>query len=233
MAMAAHRRRPAGRVGATEPGRDVSASRPTLGQLVLWLTGCAVYFSLVRTFLPHAPEAPARILLLSGLALYTGLCWTGLVIVLRRLAGRAAAAIEPGAWLLFSLGWILTIDLVVEFLPPDFLVRRESLQIGVTGLALALPTLSRRMPGHWKALFALLTLLVAAQLLGLLGALSLEIDLPRERVAQFRVGRAIAGLVMLAAATLIDHRTGHRRDWLHTLGVAATAIWLLLGAIRT
>jgi hypothetical protein len=151
-----------------------------------------------------------------------------MAVVLRRLTGRRPAAIEPGAWLLFSLGCILTVDLAVALLPAGFPVRRESLQIGGTCLALALPTLSRRMPGRWKALLALLTLLAAAQLVVLLGALSLEVELARASLARFRIIRAGVGLVMLAAVTLLDYRAHRRHGWLHLVGIAAMAVWLVM-----
>jgi hypothetical protein len=204
--------------------------RASLAHLVLWLTGCAIYFSLARQFLPQPPESPRQFLLLSALALYTSLCWTGMAVVVSRVfgIGRPPIAIEPGAWLLFSLGCILTIDLGVAFLPSSLPMRREPLQIGGTCLALVLPTLSRRMPRSWKGLFVTLALLATVQLVALVASRTLEFEFSERRISQLAIIRSSIGLMALAAVVLYDHRAGPRFGWLHWMGVAATIIWLLL-----
>ena len=111
------------------------------------MTGCAVYFSLTRHILQGVPRGGTEIAILTALALYTGLCWTGAAIAGEGLWSRRRIELEPGAWWLVSLACILTVDLIVPQLPKSWSVRPESLQMGVTGLALALPTLSRRLPG--------------------------------------------------------------------------------------
>jgi hypothetical protein len=204
------------------------AWRPSLWHLMLWMTGCAVYFSLVRQFLRRAPDNPGQILLLSALALYTGLCWTGTVIALTQLWGHRRRVLEPGTWLLFSLGCILTVELLVEFLPEGFPLRADSLQIGGTCLALALPTLSRRLPLTWKVWFAVLALLMAAKMVWLLVSLTHGAPLSEPAIKVYSLLRTTVGLSLLGIAMAGDLRLERRYGWLHWTGVLCAVIWLLL-----
>jgi hypothetical protein len=197
--------------------------------LLLWMTGCAVYFSLARHFLLGQPRTPGDMLWLCALAVYTGLCWTGAIVVAASLLGRKRAPPEPAAWWLFALGCILTLDLLVPTVPSPFVVRPESLRLGGTCLVLSLCTLSRHLPRRWKALFAALCLLAAGKLVTLLAALSQEQTLPATWGRGYARIQAVVGLTVLAAVVVGDRREKLHYGWLHWIGVLCGVIWLMLG----
>ncbi len=224
----ASNRRPAGsRPGPTRVGA-ATPQQPRLWHLLLWMTGCAVYFGLTRHLIVRSPDNPAQMTLLVALALYTGLCWTGAALALIQIVGVRRPALEPGTWLLFSLGCILAIDLGVEFLPAQFAIRPEAIQLSSTCLALTLPALSRRMPGTWKSLFAILALLMAGQLIWLVAALRGSLAMPDRLLYRYVMLRSLLGLAWIGATLLRDQQAGRRYGWLHWMGITCAVIWLLL-----
>jgi hypothetical protein len=202
-------------------------SRPGIWHLLLWMTCCAIYLSLMRWFLPPTGLRSTDIIQLSLFALYTGLCWTGALLVIGRTVRPAGFPLEPGAWLLFALGCILAVDLLTAMLSDRPEHRSLSWRLSAGCLAWAAPTLSRDLPGRWKALFAMLAILATARLVWSLVAVSYRLPpMPRQAIRGYALVQLIAGLTALLAVALRDRQLRRRDGWLHWTGIACLVVWL-------
>jgi hypothetical protein len=202
------------------------SSQPGIWHLLLWMTCCAVYFSLMKLFLPASVLRPADVIRLSLFALFTGLCWTGALLAIGRMVRGSGPALEPGMWLLFTLGCVLAVDFVVALLPDRSAVRPLSLHLAAGCLTWVAPMLSRRLPGRWKALFAVMAVLSAAKLLWLIAAIGQGLDISRQYVHGYALVQLIAGLAVLSIVVLRDWQAKQRDSWLHWMGIVCLVVWL-------
>ena len=167
---------------------------PSLWHLLVWMTGCAVYFSLARRFLPRTarqsgPDAPAE----RTCALH-GLCWTGAVVALiQSWAGIAAGRSSRGRGCCFRWGASWRSICWSSSCHASSCGACRIVAGGGTCLALALPTLSRRLPGWWKGFFVVLALLMAGKLVWLLASLTRGVTMPERSVGSLRAAAVGAG----------------------------------------
>lgn len=206
------------------------SNRPSLGHLILWVSCCAVFFGLSRSF-AFDLKNPLDVVLLSSLGAVYGACWAGCLTVIYRYVFTSRPEIAPGEWLLFCLGLIMAVEVLLSQLPEDLVIRKPALSLAFTCAILIPPTLSRRLAGRWKVLFVLFVLAYAAPLsLALAQSLALT-DAPNVLVVMQRA-RPYLILIALAVMVFLDTRTSQKQVWSHWLGIACTTIWLLFEAIR-
>ncbi len=206
------------------------ANRPSLGHLLLLITCCAIYFALARRFVDPTQRQVRLpgILHLSLLSIVTGICWSGMVVVILRKTRSLRVTTEPGDWLMFCIGIVEAISILSQLLPDNFVLHRSSLPLAVQGIAFVVPMLSRRLPPIWKLFFALLVLVSQ---IPLCATLLIAFDaLPQSNVS-VRMSQMIQPYVILAALTItlwLDYRAGRRYGWSHWLGIASLMIWMFL-----
>lgn len=114
----------------------------------------AAYLVIFRT----EQISPNRAVAILFESIVTGIAWTGTAIVIWRLS-FAKSSIEPGAWLLAILGIMFFFSTIVEFWPKDFLIVPEPVTQAMLCVALALPTLSKKMDVSWKIFLGALVIL--------------------------------------------------------------------------
>lgn len=190
-----------------------------LALLLTWLSCCAIYLAIARTFLRGAPQDMPQVLMLSLLAALHGTCWVGMLTVLRCVFGKGVRQLEPGMWLMGSLGAVLMGDLIVGALPEDFVIRKPSLTLAVSCLAFSLPTLARRLETRWKVLFVGL---MSISLLPLVIRWQEWINAPTYNHPNLILS-ATFSLVCLAIVR--DYFLGVRRSWLHWTGIGCLVLW--------
>ena len=190
----------------------MSKSSLELALLLVWLSCCAVYLAVARTFLLTGPQDGFQVFTLTALTFLYGTSWAGMLLVLWSVLMRGDRQLEPGVWLLFSLGITLIGDLVVGALPTDFVIQKPALTIATASMAYVLPTLVRRMSPAWKLVFIALLVATMLPLIGIVGGPVVW----AERLHQW--GRVIA-LISFAVPVTQDVRRGVRRTWLHWIGV--------------
>ncbi len=205
-----------------------SKARLTLWQLMVGMTGCAIYFTLSRRQLLHVPTTPWQFTLLCGLAIFHGCCWTGAVVVIQALISGPQVAIEPGVWLLCSLGIITASEWLVALLPRGNPFSAPALMESAICLALVGPTLSRRLDAGWKWLFVVLTLIEILRLATLLLVIRHGVDAPKFHAGWHVVAglRLVAGGSLLVWLTLRDRGRAPPRSWLDRCGIVCTFIWM-------
>ena len=201
------------RENSGDPRRcGMSKSSLELALLLVWLSCCAVYLAVARTFLLTGPQDGFQVFTLTALTFLYGTSWAGMLLVLWSVLMRGDRQLEPGVWLLFSLGITLIGDLVIGALPTNFVIQKPALTIATASMAYVLPTLVRRMSPAWKLVFIALLVAMMLPLIGIVGGPVAW----AERLHQW--GRGIA-LISFAVPVTQDVRRGVRRTWLHWIGV--------------
>ena len=166
---------------------------------------------MARPFLP-GPQDGSQAFALVALTVLHGTSWTRLLLGLWSVFVRGGRTLEPGVWLLFSLGITLIGELIIGALPTDFVIRKPALTMATASVAYVLPTLVRRMSTAWKLVFISLMVATMLPLIEIIGGSATFAEQSN------RWGRMIA-LVCLAVPLTQDFRNGVRRTWLHWIGV--------------
>lgn len=200
------------------------------GHLLLWMTMIGIYFAAFRALAADQQSSLSAILLLlvqSGIA---GAGWSGIVVTVSRRFTRPKLMIEPGQWLSLILGATLALELILKFKPGQLFATTSSLVAAFTCCLLLVPTLSRKLPTAWNALFCLLVVLASVPLL--LSVLHSWFDV---QFASLPVMVSWAGqfnqLVSLCLPLLLSVWTvlrGTRYTWLHWTGIVIWSSWMVL-----
>jgi len=208
--------------------RDPYRPSLSLAHWIAWISACAVYLAVSRSFLPSPPQTVAQHLLLWCLVGFTGLCWTGGLVTLEALRRGGRHLIEPGLWLMLSIGMILAAELIVAALPNQFAERKPGALVAVTSLAVVLPALSRRLATRWGILFIVLAILEVVRLGGItLAGFGPAYLIGLDGWPTFHRVRAVVGLVTLAGLIAWDARARLHRSPLHWTGVTCAVVWFL------
>jgi hypothetical protein len=200
---------------------------PRLGtvHLLIWTACCAAFLGAARS-LAQRPAGVMGAAFLVVVAMGAGLAWAGLVITLSRAARGRLWPIEPGQWLLATLGVLEAAELFALLGATYGMRNQQAVVLAVSACAFVWPTLSRRLEPRWKWLFAAACVLFALPLL--VSLLAAQVDLPPaalRTVGQLTPRRLTAALAV-AAVVLAALEPGRRgRGWLHWVGVG-TGVWL-------
>lgn len=220
-------------------------NRVTLWQLLVWLTGCGVYFAALRGMLPQEQRPLWGDLMLSLLAAGVGLGWVGVIQVLqlsprsgaarlRRDPSDATPAPSPGTWLLAAMGLIAAADLIVDLAFPKTTARAQVLRQIATCLIFLWPTLSRHLPRVWRYYFLLLALHEAARLVtSCLVVMNISVPSAMMSLTDSWV-RSVVALIGLAGVIALDRperQERQPRDWLHFAGLVVGATFFVARAL--
>jgi hypothetical protein len=196
------------------------APRLGIGHLMLWTLCCAVYWALIREV-----NARSSSQIQAGLfsSIMTGAVFAGVItLISMRVRGGPRLLKHPGHWLLlisaiFTLIGTPVVHTVAGSLAlmnpfdPDsweVVVLRVLMLFPPIAFAIAAACTSDR---RWRVLF------VGMFLLGVPGFLYfLGVNLPGN---YFRPWPKLVLVSAMVVVSLVEMKTGHRRDWLHWTGV--------------
>ncbi|MDG2384266.1 MAG: hypothetical protein P8N76_21535 [Pirellulaceae bacterium] len=199
-----------------------------IGHFILWTSCCAVFFAVSKHAAPDRWVAPIGILLLSLIAGIYGTCWAGCLIVVYRCIRFSRPQIQPGEWLLFCLGLILTVEILTNQFPPHFIFSKAALQIATACGALVIPTLSRQLATRWKLLFIGFVIAYAGPLYLVFGeSIGFPVGLQFAKWSTSVMWvRPFLLAIMLSAVVIRDAQQKQPYGWSHWLGIACTACWI-------
>ncbi len=214
----------------------LAGSQLSLGHLLLWITCCAICCAVARPLLEERlAVGPSQWFLLLAFAIFTGLCWTTVVLVICRWTMPAAADTEPGEWLLFCAGVGLAVDIAFQFLPELPVIHQAVVLAPARSLVLLIPTWSRRLARHWKTYFVVLVLMFAMPtaiiLTDVLEAWPLHSVTAARFVEYWRGTASVVGLLGAGWAVMSDYRAGLGGSCLHWIGVVSTVVFWIAIAI--
>jgi len=210
--------------------RSAPSQRLGIGFLLLWMTFVSVYFGVVRMRQADADVGLLGLALLSTQAAIAGSSWSGLwMLALRWLRGIPLPE-APGHWFLVVLGVRLAVEMLLGFKPGEAFTSPGAVVSAVTCCALVLPTLERKLPALWKALFGVLVLVYATPLLGIclsvwFGWAPDNLSLVMSMAAWTRLALS-PGLPLIVSLYVASR--GERYRGLHWIGLATWLVWNLL-----
>ena len=128
------------------------------------------------------------------------------------------------------LGVRLALEMLLGFRPGEVFATPDAVISAVTCCALVLPTLDRKQPVLWKAIFGVLVLVYAIPLLGI--CLSVWFGFAPDSLSRLAWIATWMRLVLspalpLVASLYLAYR-GQRAGWLHWIGVTTWMVWHLL-----
>lgn len=205
---------------AESPLAAVPAPRLSIRHLMLWTLCCAVYWALIREVNARSTTHMHAGLLSS---IVTGAEFAGVItLISMRVRGGPPLLKHPGHWLLLisaiftliSYPVIHTVSRSIALMTPqdpgswEFVVLRVLFLFPPTAFAFAAARIGDR---SWKVLF------VGMFLLGVPGYLYfLGINLPG---SYFRPWPKLVLASAMVVVSIVEMKTGPRRDWLHWTGV--------------
>lgn len=207
--------------------RRASKVPPRLGiaHLLVWTACCAAFLGAARS-LAQRPAGIVGAAFLVAVAMGAGTAWAGLAITLIRAARGRPWPIEPGQWLLATLGVMEAAELGVLFGAAHGMRNQQAVVLAVSACAFVLPTFSRRLEPRWRWLFAATCVCFALPLLVSVPAARLDVPLVALQAVSHLSPRRLTVALAVAAVALAAVEPGRTgRGWLHWVGIVA-AVWL-------
>jgi hypothetical protein len=195
--------------------------------MLLWVSCCGVYLMLLRRTGSTSPTWDVSVIFVLH-ALGHGAALAGCLMFIGRWLRGRRWVMEPGFWLLATLGAVAVARIILGLIPRDVFHQDEAVLAALACCLLVVPALERETPPVWKGAFCLLAVVLAVPLLTAVGQMAFAAGGGGWTVVDQYVGygRLPACVLILAVPVAVDIRQKIRHTWMHWVGLVVL-VWIL------